>query len=332
MTGELVFITGATGYIGSSTALAALKAGYRLRVAVRKPSEKFQALVSEYSQQVEYVTVPDLTDEAAFHGKLDGVDLVLHLASPLPSGSTDKKDYFVPAVKGTTALLKEANQVASIKKVVITSSVVSLIPINGLPKGGVIKEDNDWDLSVDEDASFEDPKNPAGTPFKLYHASKLLSNNATWSFGETEKPHYSLVSIHPTYVIGHNRVQSSTEDLGSNGVLWGPIMTGNINSPSFAVHIEDVAEAHVKTLDPRIPNGAKYLLDGGQITWKDIAQIAHRDYPNVGAKISLEAEGVAPPMDTSKAEKELGMKWRSLEQMIHELMDQQLGFINKPAI
>jgi nucleoside-diphosphate-sugar epimerase len=138
MPGELIFITGATGYIGSATALAALKAGYRLRVAVRKPSEKLQALVSEYSQQVEYVTVPDLTDEAAFHGKLDGVDYILHLASPLPRG-TDKKDYFVPAVKGTTTLLKEADQVASIKKVVVTSSVAALMPITGIPEGGVIK-------------------------------------------------------------------------------------------------------------------------------------------------------------------------------------------------
>jgi nucleoside-diphosphate-sugar epimerase len=61
MAGELIFITGATGFVGSATALAALKAGYRLRVCVRKASEKLQALLSEYSEQVEYVTVPDLT-------------------------------------------------------------------------------------------------------------------------------------------------------------------------------------------------------------------------------------------------------------------------------
>lgn len=192
-------------------------------------------------------------------------------------------------------------------------------------------EDNVWDFSVDEDANFEDPKNPGRTPFTLYHASKLLSNNATWSFWQTAKPHYSLVSIHPTYVIGHNLVQSSSEDLGSNGILWGPIMTGTLNGPSFGVHIEDVAEAHIKALDPSIPNGAKYLLDGEQTTWKKVAQIVHGDYPNAGAKISVEAEGGAPPVDTSKAEQDLGMKWRSWEQMIHEVMDQQLGFVNNKS-
>ncbi|CEJ53952.1 hypothetical protein PMG11_00283 [Penicillium brasilianum] len=328
MAGELIFITGATGFVGSATALAALKAGYRLRISVRKPSEKLQALLSDYSQQVEYVTVSDLTNEAAFHGKLDGVDYVLHLASPLPHG-TDKKDYFIPAVKGTIALLKEADRVASIKKVVITSSVVALLPLTGPPKGGIVKEDNDWDFSVDEDASFENPNNPGSTPFRLYHASKLLSNNATWSFWKTAKPHYSLVSTHPVYVMGHNLVQTSPEDIGSNGVLWKAIMTGDLSDASIGVHVQDVAEAHVKALDPKVPDGAKYLLAGKKSDWKGVAQIVHRDYPNLGAKISVEAEGGLLPFDTTKAEKELGMNWRSWEQMIHEVVDQQLSLAKK---
>jgi nucleoside-diphosphate-sugar epimerase len=138
MAAELIFITGATGFIGSATALAALKAGFRLRVCLRKPSEKLEAVLSEYSQQVEYVIVPDITDESAFKGKLDGADYVLHLASPLTHG-TDKESYFGPAVKGTTAVLSEAARVASIKKVVVTSSIAALIPLNGLPQGGVVK-------------------------------------------------------------------------------------------------------------------------------------------------------------------------------------------------
>lgn len=138
MATELIFITGATGFIGSATALAALKAGYRLRVCLRKPSETLEAVLSEYSQQVEYVIVPDITDEAAFTNKLDGADYVLHLASPLPHG-VNKESYFGPAVKGTTAVLREAARVPSIKKVVITSSIAALIPLKGLPQGGVIK-------------------------------------------------------------------------------------------------------------------------------------------------------------------------------------------------
>lgn len=138
MSNELIFITGATGFIGSATAVAALKAGYRLRICLRKPSEQLQTLLSEYSDQLEFVIIPDLTDETAFDNKLNGVDYVIHLASPLPRG-TDKQAYFPPAVKGTTTLLKAAAKVPTIKKIVITSSIAALIPLSGIPTGGVLK-------------------------------------------------------------------------------------------------------------------------------------------------------------------------------------------------
>lgn len=138
MSPPLVFITGASGFVGSATALAALKAGYRLRIGIRKRSEKLEDVLSGHLDQVEFVTIPDLTDQTAIRGKLDGVDYVLHLASPLARG-TNRDAIFIPAVKGTLALLKESAKVPSIKKVVITSSIAALIPITGVPEGGVIK-------------------------------------------------------------------------------------------------------------------------------------------------------------------------------------------------
>ncbi|KAJ6119191.1 hypothetical protein N7523_003471 [Penicillium sp. IBT 18751x] len=329
MAAGLIFITGATGFVGSATALAALKAGYKLRVCLRKPSEALEAALSEYSQNVEYVIVPDITDETAFRGKLDGVDYVLHLASPLTHG-IEKESYFGPAVKGTTAVLNEATRVPSIKKVVITSSVAALIPLNGVPQGGVIKEDNDWDLSVDENADFTDPSNPAGTPMRLYCASKLLANNATWNFWKTSKPHYALVTIHPTFVFGHNPVQTSAEQISSssNGLLWQTIMTGSPVGSVTGVHIQDVADAHVRALNPEIADGSKYLISGNKATWSDVAQIVKKHYPNLGAKITTDMEGSSWPTDTTKAEKDLNIEWRSLEQMVREVVDQQLSFVN----
>ena len=142
MPGPLVFITGASGFIGSATALEALKAGYSLRIAIRKRSEKLEDVLAGYRDQIEFVTIPNLTDEAAFRGKLDGVDFVLHLASPL-ANSTDQDAIFTPAIQGTLGLLKEAARVPSIKKVVITSSIASLMPVTGVPEGGVIKGNAD---------------------------------------------------------------------------------------------------------------------------------------------------------------------------------------------
>ena len=138
MSRSCIFITGATGFIGSATAVAALKLGYRLRICLRKPSEKLEALLSEFSSQLEFVIVTDIADENAFDGKLDDVDYILHLASPLPHG-TDKKTYFTPAVRGTLAILEAASKMPQIKKVVVTSSIAALIPLSGIPQGGIVK-------------------------------------------------------------------------------------------------------------------------------------------------------------------------------------------------
>ncbi|RDW86997.1 uncharacterized protein DSM5745_03639 [Aspergillus mulundensis] len=325
MTAPLIFITGATGFIGSATAIEALKSGYRLRIGVRKKSEKLDRLLSDHQSQVEYVTIPDLTDEAAFAGKLDGVDYVLHLASPLAKG-TDKEAFFPPAVKGTLSVLKEAARVPSIKKVVVTSSIASLVPLSGIPDGGVVREDNNWDLNVDPAADFVDPANPAATPMTLYCASKLLANNATWEYWKTDRPHYALVTLHPAFVFGRNLVQDPGEEVsGSNRIIWGSVMGGVPVGGITGVHIQDVAEAHVKALAPAIKDGSRYLLSGPRTTWKEVAGIARRLYPGVGVKLSERAEGASMPTDTTQAETELGMQWRSWEDMVRGVMDQQLG-------
>jgi nucleoside-diphosphate-sugar epimerase len=140
MPSGLIFITGATGFIGSAVALDALNAGYSLRISIRKESQipKLKKVLSQFEDKIEFVVVPDITQESSFAGKLDGVDYVLHLASPLPHG-TNKETYFGPALKGTTAILKEAAKVSTIKRVVVTSSIAALIPVTGIPEGGVVR-------------------------------------------------------------------------------------------------------------------------------------------------------------------------------------------------
>ncbi|GFF48699.1 putative uncharacterized oxidoreductase C513.07 [Aspergillus lentulus] len=334
MPSGLIFITGATGFIGSAVALEALKGGYSLRISVRKESQipKLKKTLSQFEDKIEFVVVPDITQEFCFAGKLDGVDYVLHLASPLVHG-TNKETYFGPALKGTTAILKEAAKVSTIKRVVITSSIAALIPLTGIPEGGVVRENNSWDLTVDPNADFTGPDD-AATSFTLYHASKLLANNASWDFKNTEKPHFSLVTLHPAYVFGHNHVQTSPEEVqgGTNGMLWGTIMTGKPMGNSTAVHVRDVAEAHIKALDETVPDGSKFLLAGKKASWSDVARIVKRDYPQIGAKITEDISGDSYPLDTTEAEKVLGMKWRSLDQMVKDVVEQQLGLMKQAAL
>jgi len=164
---------------------------------------------------------------------------------------------------------------------------------------------------------------------RLYAASKLLANNATWDFRAAAKPQYALVTLHPAFVYGHNLVQTSAEGIngGSNQNLWSLIMKGNPAGNTTGVHIQDVAEAHIKALDPKILDGSKYLLAGPKTNGAEIARIVQKFYPDSGALINEDCRGVAFPNDTTKAETELGIKWRSFEAMVRDVMDQQLGFL-----
>ncbi|PVH77597.1 NAD(P)-binding protein [Cadophora sp. DSE1049] len=330
MSSKLIFITGATGFIGAATASAGLKAGYRLRFSVRKDSQisKLKGTFSEYADKIEFVIVPDITAPNAFSNVLDGVDYVLHLASPI-AGSIKKEEMFPPALEGTLSILRSAKEVVSIKKVVITSSSLALEPLDGVPEGGVLREDNGWDLSVDTNANFV-AGNDMLTSFKLYAASKLIANNASWEFAEKEKPGFELFTIHPSLVYGSNLVQQSAKEVegSSNGLLLGSIMGGAISdSPLFSVYVGDVADAHIKCLDDSATKGTKYLVSGRPYTWKDIVGILEKDYPGVPHKLDKDKDSFLKKADTSRVERELGIKWTAPEKMIKEVLDQQLAYL-----
>lgn len=128
----ITFITGATGFIGSHVVKNALAAGTRVRLSVRKEEqiETLKQLFSAKPDQLEFVVIPDISNPEAFEGKLDGVEHVLHLASPMPGTGEDfKSDYLKPAVEGTESILKAAKASSSVKRVVVTSSVLAVIPL-----------------------------------------------------------------------------------------------------------------------------------------------------------------------------------------------------------
>jgi nucleoside-diphosphate-sugar epimerase len=138
MSQERIFITGSTGFIGSHVIDVALKAGYRVRLSVRKDTQ-ITLLKSIFpTGKLEFVIVPDISQRDAFQGLLDDVDYIFHLASPMPGKGQDiQKDYVEPAVNGTESILLAASRYPRVKKVVIMSSLLSIIPMGAIQKPGI---------------------------------------------------------------------------------------------------------------------------------------------------------------------------------------------------
>jgi len=138
MSRPTIFITGATGFIGSQVVFQSLNAGYNLRLSVRKEAQidKLKGLFSEHVAKLDFIVIPDLASPGVFDQALKGVEYVFHMASPMPGTGDDfKTTYVAPAVQGTTTLLDAAEKIATIKRVVIVSSVVSLVPMYNYMEG-----------------------------------------------------------------------------------------------------------------------------------------------------------------------------------------------------
>jgi nucleoside-diphosphate-sugar epimerase len=136
MSNTLIFITGGTGFIGAHTVRALLETGYRVRLSIRRLEQ--DALVKkrypEFASAIETILIKDFSDPESFKQALAGAQHVIHLATPMPdhTGIDFRKDFAEPAINATLAVLKAAMNFRQIKKVIVMSSSVALLPMSVL--------------------------------------------------------------------------------------------------------------------------------------------------------------------------------------------------------
>jgi dihydroflavonol-4-reductase len=90
-----VLLTGASGYIGKHILLQLLNEGYEVRASVRNPNKASEVrnailphLVSDYKLDSRLTFVElDLEKDSGWTEALEGIDALLHTASPFPIAS-----------------------------------------------------------------------------------------------------------------------------------------------------------------------------------------------------------------------------------------------------
>lgn len=85
------------------------------------------------SKLLHFAFVPDITaDEHVYDKAFHGVTALIHTASPIyqPGQKTDDPEgqFYTPAIQGAVNAFKAAARYPSIKRVVLTSSVVTAYP------------------------------------------------------------------------------------------------------------------------------------------------------------------------------------------------------------
>ncbi|WWC58970.1 uncharacterized protein I303_101515 [Kwoniella dejecticola CBS 10117] len=254
--GDLVLVTGASGFLASHAVLAFLQAGYRVRGTVRskqKGEYLSRLCTSKGLIGFSYVLVPDISVAGAFDDAVVGIDALAHLASPFYTANVaDPQELIGPAVNGTVGILKSiANKGVKVKRVVITSSVAAIMsPESRPPPQRYTSED--WN----EDSIVQLARNGASSGGVVaYRASKTLAEKAFWDFIEIEKPEWDGIVLNPPLILGEviHEVESPDRLNTSVAAFWkwlsGQQAESDLPSPlGNYINVKDIALAHVNAL------------------------------------------------------------------------------------
>jgi nucleoside-diphosphate-sugar epimerase len=343
MAGELVLLTGATGFVGFLTLVDLLKAGYQVRAAIRSQSKKqkileapsFKALALSPGQ-LTWVTVPDMTADGAYDEAAKGVTYILHVASPIPSfGDADKakessdemeETFLQHPVRSDLGMLQSAQNAGTVKRVVVTSSVVAITPF------ALYMGQGDYGQLIDDETRIADASGPWSFEFQAYSAGKARALNAMEGWVAATRPTFDLITVIPGWIFGRDElvadVASHTKGT-TNSVLVNFLLGGRNKDPynSNAVWGADVARVHVAALDPAVKGNQSFVVST-EMVWDDAHRVLEEHFADAvkAGKLSLDGEQptIAIKVSGAKAEKQFGFTYKPYTEVVREVAQQYL--------
>jgi dihydroflavonol-4-reductase len=236
-----VFLTGATGFVGSHVARAYAAEGAELRLLTRATS-KLAAIEGIASD----IVVGDLRAPEQLRIALRGCDALVHVAADYRLWVRDPKEMYAANVDGTRELLRIARE-EGVAKVVYTSSVATM----GFKADGTI---------VDEASPVS-----LADMIGVYKRSKFLAEQEAIAAARAGQ---HVMILNPTTPIGPGDAKPTPT---------GRIVVDFLNRkfPAYVdtglnlVDVREVARMHVAALDLGTP-GERYILGGENLTLKQI--------------------------------------------------------------
>lgn len=266
-TSKPILVTGASGYIASWIIKKLLEKGCTVRGTVRNKDNKarYQHLV-DLAQDSSGAFEPiqaDLMNEGDFDEAAQGCEIIMHTASPfIRSGIKDaQKQLIAPALQGTRNVLNAANQAESVKKVVLTSSVVAIY-------GDAV------DLKKTKNGVFTEEywNETSSASHQPYAYSKTVAEKEAWKMAEAQS-RWQLVVINPSFVLGPSLTNrnDSTSIATMLDFLKGTFKQGVPKVGFGIVDVRNIAEAHLEAAFRATAQG-RHIMVGDHSSLKGIAQ------------------------------------------------------------
>ena len=239
-----VFVTGATGFLGSHVARVLAEQGAELRLLVR-PASDLRNVADLNADRVQ----GDLRDPGSIERALSGCEVVFHVAADYRLWVRDPDEMYRSNVEGTRAVLEAARK-QKVRRVVYTSSVATM----GFGAGSKVND-------VADEASPVSLADMIGH----YKRSKFMAEQVAV---EAAKSGVDVVIVNPSTPIGERDIK--------------PTPTGRIVvdflKRKFPAYVEtglnlvdatECARGHVQALE-KGRSGERYILGGENLTLKQI--------------------------------------------------------------
>ncbi|KAM0941226.1 putative cinnamoyl-CoA reductase [Dioscorea sansibarensis] len=310
--GKTVCVTGASGYIGSHVVQILLQRGYTVHGTVQHLDDEAETRhlqCMDGAQDRLKLFQMDLLDYDSILAAVHGVAGVLHLASPLTIGVVrdPERELIEPAVKGTVNVLRAAKE-CGLKRVVVTSSVSSMVPNPGWPADVVIDEKCWLDLEYCKRNEI------------WYPLSKALAEKAAWEFAGENGMDVAIVN--PGTVMGPIIPPAINASMGMVRQLLQGCSDHFTNFFIGPVHVKDVALAHILLHENPAGSGRHLCIDR-ICHWSDFAAKVAELYPEYKiASFPKDTQpGILRAEDPAKKLIALGMRFIPMEQIIKDAVE-----------
>jgi dihydroflavonol-4-reductase len=241
-----VFLTGATGFIGSSVARVLLNANCHVRALVR-PNSNREAITGLPLE----IVLGDLRDGDGLRRGMAGCSQVYHVAALYTFWPSRRSDLYEINVTGTRNVLSAALDVG-VERFVYTSSVATL----GLRSDGPADEETPATLA---------------DMVSDYKRSKYLAEQLALEFAAAGLP---VVIVNPSTPVGVRDVKPTPTGRIILDFLTGR-MPAYVDTGLNVVDVEDVAVGHRLAAEKGQP-GRRYILGNRDMTMKEILQTLAR--------------------------------------------------------
>ncbi len=237
-----IFITGATGFIGSELVKELLQRGHIVHALYRNPKKRN---IPESKNLIYHKG--DILDKSSLKESMMDCEIVFHLAAYAKVWSKNPSYFKQINVEGTRNVLSSAKEL-DIKKVIVTSTAGVLGPSGK----GVVNEDSKRLRNF----------------FTEYERTKYLAEQEIDGFVRNG---LNVTTLLPTRVYGPGVLgESNSVTVLIQKYINGKwhFLPGNGKNIGNYVFIEDVINGHISAMEKEV-SGEKFILGGDNISYYD---------------------------------------------------------------